>query len=101
WLSGSSRKSQILVIDDSLSMGYQDGGRSAFERAQELGASIASGTKQQDHFTLLVASQPKNPLLHEVELTDSTEATKLIRGLRVADSFVSGDTRFNTLQQRV
>src|SRR5947207_5017627 len=34
WLSGRGRTSRILVIDDSLSMGYKSDGRTAFDRAR-------------------------------------------------------------------
>ena len=40
WLGGSSRTSQLIVLDDSLSMGYRDGGRSAWEQAQELARKV-------------------------------------------------------------
>ena len=42
WLSGRSRASQILVVDDSLSMGYLDAGRSALDRAQDVAVSVVA-----------------------------------------------------------
>ena len=45
WLSGRSRASQILVIDDSLSMGYLDAGRSALDRAQDLAVSVIAARR--------------------------------------------------------
>jgi len=89
WLSGRSRASQILVVDDSLSMGYLDAGRSALDRAQDLAASVIAAVGAQDHFTLLAASQPRAPLVREVELSDTKEAIKLVRSLRATDCFVS------------
>ncbi|HET6881014.1 MAG TPA: BatA domain-containing protein, partial [Pirellulales bacterium] len=89
WLGGRSRTSQILVIDDSLSMGYREGGRSAFDRAKELAVSLLDGVAQKDRFTLLVASRPRQPLLHEVELVSRDEAAGLISKLEPTDAFVS------------
>ncbi|MGH7140310.1 MAG: CARDB domain-containing protein, partial [Pirellulales bacterium] len=89
WLGGRSRTSQILVIDDSLSMGYREGGRSAFDRAKELAAGLLDDIGPKDRFTLMLASQPKQPLLREVELTSRDEAAQLIADMEPTDVFVS------------
>jgi hypothetical protein len=89
WLGGRSRTSQILVIDDSLSMGYREGGRSAFDRAKELAAGLLDEIGPKDRFTLMLASQPKQPLLREVELASHDEAAQLIANLQPTDVFVS------------
>jgi hypothetical protein len=99
WLGGRSRTSQILVIDDSLSMGYHEGGRSAFDRAKELAVSLLDGVGQKDRFTLLVASQPKQPLLREVELASRDEAQQLISKLEPTDTFVSWEPVVQTLDE--
>src|SRR5580698_8179025 len=78
WLTGRSRASQIVVIDDSLSMGYTVGGHSAFEAAKELAGSIVKQVGTSDHLTLVAASQSAAPLLREVELVDAKDALGLI-----------------------
>src|SRR5882724_600849 len=40
WLAGKGRTSRIIVIDDSLSMGYRDQSRSAFESAKDAATQI-------------------------------------------------------------
>src|SRR3954454_1003199 len=40
WLSGRNRMSRVLVIDDSMSMGYQVDRRSAFDSGKEVMAEI-------------------------------------------------------------
>jgi Aerotolerance regulator N-terminal len=92
WLSGRSRASRILLVDDSLSMGYLDQGHSALERAQDLAVAVTRSVGAQDRFTLLAASQPKTPLVHEVELADPEETIKLVRGLKATDSYASWET---------
>ncbi len=92
WLTGRSRASQILVIDDSLSMGYVVGGHSALDAAKELAESIVRQIGPSDHLTLVVASQTGTPLLREVELVDAKHALRLIEPLRSVDSFVSWES---------
>lgn len=99
WLGGRSRTSQVLIIDDSLSMAYRDGGRSAFDRAKELAVSLLDGIGPKDRFTLLLASQPKQPLLREVELVSRDDATQLIAKLTPADVFVSWETVMEAVDQ--
>ncbi|HVX15186.1 MAG TPA: BatA domain-containing protein [Pirellulales bacterium] len=99
WLGGRSRSSQILVIDDSLGMGYRDGGRSAFDRAKELAVTLLDAIGPKDRFTLLLASQPRQPLLREVELTNHDEAVQLISKLEPADVFVSWEPVVQSLDE--
>ena len=99
WLSGGSRASRILLVDDSLSMGYVDAGRSALDRAQDLAVSVINSVGAQDHFTLVLASQPKAPLVHEVELTDSGETVKLIRSARPTDTFIAWEAVLSSIDE--
>jgi hypothetical protein len=99
WLRGSSRSSQIVLIDDSLSMGYATAGRSALDRAQQLAGSVIGNIGQKDHLTLVLASQMDRPLLREVELTDPTSATDLLAGLRPSDTFVNWESTFTALDE--
>ena len=101
WLGGRSRTSQILLIDDSLSMGYREGGRSAFDRAKELAATLLDSIGAKDRFTLVLASQPKQPLLREVELTNRDEAAQLIATLEPTDTFISWEPVVQALDELI
>jgi hypothetical protein len=101
WLGGRSRTSQILLLDDSLSMGYREGGRSAFERAKELAVSLLDSVGPKDRFTLVLASQPKQPLLREVELTNHDEATQLLSRLEPTDTFTSWEGVVQALDELI
>ena len=92
WLTGRSRSSQILLIDDSLSMGYTVSGSSAFDSARDLATSIVRQLGPGDRLTLVMASQPGTPLLREAELVDPKEALGLVEPLRPTDSFVAWDS---------
>src|SRR5262249_25496706 len=65
WAFGTGRASQIVVIDDSLSMGYASAGPSAFQRAREVAGALVNAARAQDRLTLVVASAPRSPVFHE------------------------------------
>ncbi len=67
WAFGGGRASQVVVIDDSLSMGYATAGPSAFRRACEVAGAILAAARPQDRCTLVAASAPRTPIFHEVE----------------------------------
>ena len=67
WLGGSGRSSQIVLVDDSMSMGYEAGGPPAFRRGLEVADALLSAARPQDRCTLLTTSTPRLPLLLEVE----------------------------------
>lgn len=89
WLGGRSRANHLLLIDDSLSMGYREAGRSAFDRAQELAREIIASIGPKDRFTLMLASRPQTPLLHEVELADARTALALLSAASECDVHVA------------
>src|SRR6476469_4767207 len=70
WLAGRGRTSRVIVIDDSLSMGYRDQGRSAFESAKDAATQIVKMTGAQDSVTMMVASNLTTPLVHDVHVED-------------------------------
>jgi hypothetical protein len=67
WLGSGGRSSQVILVDDSLSMGYASGGASAHQRARETAAALLAAIRPQDRCTLAVTSAPRMPLFHEVE----------------------------------
>jgi hypothetical protein len=69
WLVGGGRSSQIVLVDDSLSMGYVAGGPPAFHRAREVAGAVLGAANPQDRCTLVAASAPRTPVFHEVEGT--------------------------------
>lgn len=55
----------VLVIDGSYSMDYRDTQQSAFERAKELAAKLASEAEQGDGFTLVLMGEPTSVVIRE------------------------------------
>ena len=70
WFSGGGRSSQVILVDDSVSMGYAPAGPPAFHRAREVAGAILAGAQPQDRCTLVAASAPRTPIFHEAEGAD-------------------------------
>jgi Aerotolerance regulator N-terminal/von Willebrand factor type A domain len=85
WLAGRSRTSRIIVIDDSLSMGYRDNGRSAFDAAKEAVDQIIKATGAQDAVTVIRASNLATPIVHDVHLDDTNRVISAINSLAATD----------------
>ena len=99
WFVGDSRTSHILVLDDSLSMGLVTNGRSAFERALELAAQAIEDVGTKDRFTLVLSSRTKMPLLREVDLTDRSLATSLLRTIVPCDTHTTWASTLSSLDE--
>jgi len=89
WLGGSLRGSQLVILDDSLSMGYIVDGRSALDRAKTLASSLFESFGPKDRLSLVLASKPEQPLLREVVRVSSEEVRLLIDGIEPTGVFVS------------
>ncbi len=70
WFVGGGRSSQVILIDDSLSMGYASNGPPAFHRAREVAGAVLNAAQPQDRCTLVAASAPRTPIFHEAEGAD-------------------------------
>ena len=70
FLPGRARTSRIIVLDDSLSMGYSTAGRTAYQMAQNAAADLIKTAGGQDNLTLLVTSRP-DPLVRNAGLQDA------------------------------
>ena len=88
WLSGVGRTSQLIILDDSLSMGLKHRGQSSFAHAKELATRLVHDLGVKTRITLVLASRPETPLLREVELEDDQIMNDLMNDLEPTDSFV-------------
>src|SRR5580658_4751502 len=73
WLGSGGRTSQVVLIDDSLSMGYSSGDSTAFSRAKEAAGSLVNSIRAQDRCTIVTTSAARVPVVHEVEATRRDE----------------------------
>lgn len=81
WLGSGGRSSQVVMVDDSMSMGYAAGEVSAFQRARETAAALLAAARPQDRFTIATASAPRAPVLHDIEGARRDELTAAVLGL--------------------
>ncbi len=86
FLAGRSRTSRVIVIDDSLSMGYQIEHRSAFDSAKEAASQIIRTLRPQDSVTVLLTSKLDEPLVREASIDDPGKLLSMISTLHLADS---------------
>jgi hypothetical protein len=81
WLGTGGRSSQVVLVDDSLSMGYAAGAVPAFQRAQQAAAALLTSVRPQDRCTLVASSAPRTPVLHEVGGTRRDELAAAVASL--------------------
>lgn len=101
WLGGRSRSSQIVLLDDSLSMDYRQRGRSAFDRGREVAVELIRTLGKQDRLTLTLTSQPQAPLRREIEILDPAEISQLLGSLSVTSTHASWKTVLGALEDLV
>ena len=73
WLGGGGRTSHVILVDDSLSMGYTSDGPPAFHRARDVAGALLAATRPGDRCTLVATSAPRTPVFLEVEGTRREE----------------------------
>lgn len=86
WLGKGGRASQVVLVDDSLSMGHAVGGPAAFQRARDVAAALLSSADPQDHCTLVTTSAPRAPVLLEVEGSKREDLSGAALGLPQTDT---------------
>jgi hypothetical protein len=91
-LGASGRTNRIVVLDDSLSMGYTEEGTSALARGQQVVADLLPTFAAKDAFTFILASAPGEPLLREVELANLDDVVALVRGAKPTEVLGSWET---------
>ena len=99
WLSGSSRMSRIIVIDDSLSMGYQTDRRSAMESARAAAAEVVKKIGTQDSVTAFSTSFPANQLVHEAHIENPDKLISDINKLTVTATRSDWAGTFKSIDQ--
>src|SRR5262249_16733365 len=101
WLGGRGRTSRIIVIDDSLSMGYRDQAGIAFDSAKAAAHQIVKATGAQDAVTALLTSNLATPLVHDVHLDDSAKLVTTISNLTVSDGPSDWPAVFRAVQDQL
>lgn len=98
WLSLGDRTSRVILIDDSVSMGLQVDGESAFDRAISQAAALIESTGSQDSLTVATTSDLSNPLQRETVLTGQI-GDELATQVRKLEPTATGSNWAATLAQ--
>ncbi len=97
-LAPPPRTSRVLLLDDSLSMGYAANGRSAFDAAAAYALELADGLRAQDSLTLLLTSDPQRPVLHNALAADRTRWRPTLEALRPTHAHAAWDRVLHALR---
>jgi hypothetical protein len=85
-LASRARVSRFIVIDDSLSMGYQADHRSAFDSAKEAASQVLHAIGAQDSITAILTTSPAAPLVREATLQDPNQLLAQIDALEPTEA---------------
>ena len=78
WLGSGGRSSQVVLIDDSMSMGYSAGEAPAFQRALQAASGLLASIRPHDHCTVVTTSSPRVPVIHDVDGSRRDELTSAV-----------------------
>lgn len=101
WLTSRSRTARVIVLDDSLSMGYRDAGQSAFERAKTAADEFVRTIGPQDSVTAIVTSAPLSPLVKDASLQDPSNLLKLLNTVSLSDARNHWEATFKAVEQHL
>ena len=99
-LASRARVSRFIVIDDSLSMGYQGTDhRSAFDSAKEAASQVLHAIGAQDSVTAIVTSSPSLPLVHEATLQDPNQLLARIDALQPTEAATRWGSAYKSIDE--
>ena len=96
-LARRARVSRVIVLDDSLSMGYRTNGKTAFDRAKQAATEILRSTGPQDAVTFLTTAPASSPLVREASLANATKLVSQIQALQPTDAADNWAGTFKTI----
>ncbi len=98
---GSGRTNRIVLLDDSLSMGYVHEAKSALARGQDVLADLLPTFGPKDGFTLVVASAPGQPLLREIELDNVDDVVRVVRDVKPTETLAAWEGILRAIDELV
>ena len=101
WLSRRARVSRIIVLDDTLSMGYRESGHTALDRGKEAAAEILRATGTQDAVTFLTTTPASDPLVDEASLQDPSKLISQIDALQPSDAACNWPDTFHKIDTSI
>lgn len=99
WLATRARTSRVIVIDDSMSMGYRHDQRTAMDSAKGAAKQLIGSIGAQDAVTVLLTSSAERPLVREASLQDSAKLIGRVDALGPTDAASNWGTTFKTVDE--
>ena len=97
WLSKRARVSRVIVLDDSLAMGYKTDGKTAFDRAKQAATEMLRNSGSKDAVTFLTTTPASAPLVKEASLDDPTRVISQVELLQTTDAAANWAGTFKTV----
>jgi hypothetical protein len=97
WLARRARVSRVIVLDDSLAMGYRTNGKTDFDLARQAAIEMVRGTGSKDAVTFLTTTPAAAPLVREASMDDATKLVSQIESLRTTDAAANWANTFKTV----
>jgi hypothetical protein len=97
WLAKRARVSRVIVLDDSLAMGYRTDNKPAFDRAKQAAGEILRGSGNKDAVTFLTTAPGSAPLIREASLEDSSKIVSQVQSLQPTDAADDWAKTFKTI----
>ena len=85
WASAGSKTSRLVLLDDTLSMGATYGEDSSFSWGRDATKTLIDSMSGGDALTILLASDPENALMEEVEVRQAADLDSVLDGLKLTD----------------
>lgn len=96
---GRGRVSRVIVIDDSLSMGYVADGVTALSAAKSVAQQLVKSAGPQDSLTVLLTSSMDTPLVREAQVNDSAKVLDELARLVPSDTASNWSATFKRLDE--
>jgi hypothetical protein len=104
WLTSRGRTARIIIVDDSLSMGYTVDTGSAFSAAGALISKSVDRIKSEDTLTLLLTSTPEQPLVDGAHVDDPDAIVDMVESIELSDALSNWTrvfTAVDTILERI
>ncbi|MEX1230711.1 MAG: BatA domain-containing protein [Planctomycetaceae bacterium] len=95
----SGRTTRVVVLDDSLSMGYRADNRTAFQDAVEAAKRLLDQIASQDGISVMLASEPSQPILRHAHIDDAAPVVATLDGLTLSEMSPSWANVFNGVDE--
>ncbi len=99
WLGTGGRSSQVVLVDDSLSMGYAAGEAPAFQKALQIAAGLLASIRPQDHCSVVTTSAPRAPVIHDVEGSRREEISAAVASLALSATHAAWTAVFEGIDE--